>query len=285
MIGAGWLIEALVVAGGILDRADLVNTANSLSRWFPFDGERALWVTKEPDGTVTSIDTTLNHQFWFAMSCCLIPDPAPELEAELGAFFKGLNTHLRLVKGGLLAHTVKSPLLSKVGLIEAVLPLFGERGLYPTHPALQNKVTRKLASLQTLHHEKETGYVVFNLLGMARILESKYGVQLDRAILETSFARLFDADFQAGFGENKWSFAYNPPGFEFPRLCEILGDDKGLFGLGRRLYARQLEKTYDPDSKSFTKGNDDPATMTARLYALALCSKETLDLIAPEVAS
>lgn len=281
-ISAGWLIEALALSGQILERDDLIDMARALSRWFAFDKNAAPWCVREPDGNLTAIDTTLNHQFWFAMACCLIPDPDPALEEELRAFLRGLNTHLRHVDDDLLAHAVRSPALSKAGFVERLLPFFSEHGSYPSTPALQNKVTRKLSRIQTLYHERETGYLVFNMLGLARILETKYSDLLDRSIVEWSFARLPDSEFRARFDDSKWSFPYDPPGFEYPRLCETLGETTDLRTLGRDLYTLQLRKCYDAESHSLMNGNADPATMTARLYTLSLCSKETLDQISPE---
>lgn len=279
VIGAAWLIEGLTIGATCLQRADLSKAAAALGRYFPFDTTQNLWVVREPDGSLTQIDTTLNHQIWFAMACSLQAEIPPELKNELQLFIQGLRRHLRHTDKNLIAHTVKSPFLSKAWLIEAASPIFSKNGPYPQTGLFQNKFTRKLSAIHTLHNQKETGYLAFTLLALARISTSPVGKSLDSNFCIKSYAKLKEIAGERSFDENIWSFPYNPPGFEFPHLAEQLGDKKDICTIGRHLYQRQLEKTYDKQKRSFTKGNSDPATMTARLYTLALCRAETLDLL------
>ena len=279
VIGAGWLAEGLLIAGRHLARDDLTQAARKLVRYFPFDEATMLWVRKEPDGTITGIDTTLNHQIWFAMACSMVPDPAPDLSDELDKFCEGLRYHLRHVNNHLIGHMVRSGPLSRASLVETASHFFTEDGPYPTAPIWQNKVSRRLREIHTMNKQKETGYLVFTLHALARLLQSPWGDKIDQDFCMASYNRLLEPDFRSDFVENKWSFAYNPPGFEFPYLAERLDRQDDITSLGRAFYRLQLEKTFDAREGTFTRGNEDPATMTARLYTLSLCSKETLDLI------
>jgi hypothetical protein len=279
VIGAGWLIEGLVVGGKNLGRDELNDVASRLAHYVPLDPHRALWRTREPDGTVREIDTTLNHQIWFGMACAMLPAPDGELRANIRSFVEGLHHHLRHVDGGLLVHTVRSPILSKANFVEVASRLLPNHRRFSS-PVLDNQITRKLLEIKKLHTEKETGYLAFTLHALARLISSDYGSGLDRNVCSRSYRKLLTLCHDAEFDQNQWSFPYNPPGFEFPVIAEVLGNSEDVRTVGHWLYRRQLEKTYDADTRQFTKGNPDPATLTARLYSLSLCSPTTLDLLA-----
>lgn len=282
VIGAAWIMEGLLVGAQALQRPDLGEVAAGLSSWFPFSRKQNLWVTKEPDGTVLDVDTTLNHQIWFGMACSMLPSASVN-ENNLQSFIVGLKNHLRCNQTGAISHLVKNPTLSKANIISAAVDLFDADGIISRFKYPNNKITKKLFYLNKLHKEKELGYIIFTMHGLSRLIANRSSSHLLKKFEEQSYNSMLKLISKREFEVNKWSYGYNPPGFEFPLLAETMNRQADISSYGARIYATQLEKTYDDKTKSFSKGNLDPATMTARLYSLALCNIETLQLLGKSI--
>jgi hypothetical protein len=280
VIGAAWLMEGLTVASSALGRQDLAAISKQLSLWFPFDKARKLWITREPNGATTEIDTTLNHQIWFAMACSLLPEPDPQVAENVELFLNGLPQHLKIRKNGIIGHLVKSPLLSKSNAVASVAELLGRYPTFFSKGPLSNTRTRRLVDIALMHEQKEVGYLIFTAHALTRISDTRYGKTIAPGSLRSVYDGIKLISQSLEFRDNPWSFAYNPPGFEFPYIAQILGNSGDLTITGSRLYREQLLRTYDSETKTFSLGNQDPNTMTARLYTLSLCTEQSLDALA-----
>lgn len=278
VIGAAWLIEGLYYGGTILERPELINYAIALGQWHSFDNKNKLWKTREPDGSLKGIDTTLNHQIWYAMALSLISDSSDEISHILRIFSSGLKRQLRLAsKTKLINHLVRQDGLNKEQIVIKTLPfftlidsLFGDLNLGPL---------RRMRYISTMHQEKEIGYLIFTLLGLVRYLEARGEIKEHHNFLNTTFNIAISQKYLDQLSENRWGYPYNPPGFEFPLLAEKIRSNGDTQSIARYYYEKQVIDVYHTGLKICARHNPDPATMTARMYALSLCSMETLDAL------
>ena len=70
---------------------------------------------------------------------------------------------------------------------------------------------------------------------------------------------------------NRYAYPYNGPGLELPLLAVTFGErSPGLWDAASQALKKQVALTWDSESKAFTRGSDDPLTLTARIYELGL---------------
>ena len=78
---------------------------------------------------------------------------------------------------------------------------------------------------------------------------------------------LFDLDFLEKNTNNKYSYPYNPTGFEIAYvLSQKFGNDK--LDLISKFINLQFDNHFNFETLMFSKNNEDPNTLTARLYEL-----------------
>lgn len=278
IIGAAWLIEALAQAGTSLQRPALWTLAAGLAGFFPFDPVRRLWCTREPTGAVLGIDHTLNHQVWFAMAAAQLPQPPPQLDEAVAAFVSTLGVHLGA--GRLLPHPVASDGLDHRRLAHLGGPLFDMPLLGAAIDRLRDPKLRAHARLSRMYREKQVGYLVFTLHGLARLDLAGRSLATLRPRLARAYGLLRSRRFQAKFAASRWSYPYNPPGFEFPLVARAFGAMGDLERIGATFYRHQIESSFDSATGTMARGTTDAATLTARLYSLSLASPDELDRLA-----
>lgn len=276
VIGVAWIVEGLVEAGNRLSWREPLDAAVKLCEYFPFDTGLGAWGVREHDGALRGIDSTLNHQIWYAMARAMCVPHAPHLADELRQFFGTLDRHCRLNGEQMVSHMLSFPLTTKLGLISRA-----ESMVRLIDPWIGNSLLRKapvykrLHALAKYHGDKETGYIIFTLHGLARIKAMGWDLGRVEAVSRKAFARSVQPDFMAALKQNAWSYGYNPPGFEVMEVFRQFGDDGALERAAvAEHYRIQLDMTYGSDG-AFT-GIADPETAEARLYPLALLSNEDL---------
>jgi hypothetical protein len=291
VIGCGWLLEALGIAGTILAREDALAAGRRLASFFPFDAAQALWVTRELSGRLLGVDPTINHQIWHALGISCV-SPGPGAEAALTAFLAGLGRHLRKTGDGYLCHLIKFPAWSRRSAVElAMSALDRELSSRLVRWAAPRGISEALIRKHRYLRSKEIGYLVFTLHALFRLRQAhKLSDALDRVLFDALGTTLGDG-FVAGIAANPWSYAYNPPGFDYPLIAEMLEKDvaaktrDALLERAKALFDAQCRMTFDRHRGVIGRNVPDVATSTARLYTLSLLSPTFLRALETEVPS
>ncbi len=274
VIGVAWIVEGLVEAGNKLGWSEPLDAAVKLCEYFPYDAAIGAWDVREHDGTLRGIDSTLNHQIWYAMARAMCVPHAPYLADELRQFLATLDRHCRLNGEQMVTHMLSFPLTTKLGLISRAESMVRVIDPWIGNPLLRKApIYKRLHALARYHGDKEAGYVIFTLHGLARIKAMGWDLGRVDAASRKAFARSVQPDFMAALKQNTWSYGYNPPGFEVMEVFRQFGDGSALERAAvAEHYRTQLDMTYVPDG-AFT-GIADPETAEARLYPLALLSNK-----------
>ncbi len=164
LIGQAAPIRGLVWAGSVLDRSELLETAEAVFSLHPFNEHLGLWERVEIDGTHLSLDRTLNHQLLFAASAVMLADCYDSTSDMIRVFLDGLKQNFRVRSDGLIKHFVR-PHLSNT--IRTVL-----RSPH-CYNLVVNEVMYHYYSRSGKNVEKEIGYHPVNIDGLAR-LKRKY---------------------------------------------------------------------------------------------------------------
>lgn len=243
VIGHAWAIEALVVAGQLLNKKEAFERAQQLANAFSFSSSAKAWIKTDPANCKKRVDYTLNHQIWYAAAISMLDDVSRD--TEVSAFLDTLNNGaMRIRKNGVLAHLLYTNTLKGWAL----------RGRY------------KLSELKnwcTVTH-KETGYHLYNLYPLARLKchFPEHSIFQSR-VLKTALDTAFSKDFVNALDDNKYAYPYNAPAFDYPLIANVFGYNTEIVD---KTWQRQFDKTYDAGSKSFSKNCPDPLTLNARIY-------------------
>jgi len=248
VIGQGWVIEALAIAGRMLEREDLTSHAKKVASKFSFDTKVCAWKRIDPRTGKSAIDYTLNHQLWYAAALAELDDPTHN--AHIRSFLTLLN------RGAM-----------RTGGEGRVLHLLYSKSIKGLLLRARYAITR-IRSGNSLK-AKEIGYHLYNLHPLAR-LKKGFG---DHELFQSSVVEIAveytktDAFFN-DLDSNKYSYPYNSPAFELPLVKAAFKVDIPL----ERFVDRQLEKTYwEQDGNfGFYRGCPDPMTLNARVYEALL---------------
>ncbi len=110
LIGQAAPIRGLSYAGDILDRTELLETAQEVFFLHPFDERLGLWEGVEIDGTGLSFDRTMNHQLVFAAASSNLCNMYVEVKERIAQFLNHLETNLCIQSDGIVRQYVKPPL-------------------------------------------------------------------------------------------------------------------------------------------------------------------------------
>ncbi|MDG5761554.1 agl cluster protein AglQ [Natronococcus sp. A-GB1] len=281
VMGQAWTIEALTVAAETLERDDLLEVAEDVFLSHPFNETIGLWKQVEIDGTVLGFDATFNHQLWFAAAGGLLArheTVSKEVEQQVLTFLDQLEETVSIAPPGLIYHRSlpKFGVRTAVDLAKEDTKLFvlstlewtnltGNRALDAVFNSRVAPVRRAPLSGEE-HIHKSAGYHSFNLYALALLYESYpdhsfWSTDTFEAILSYAESRAYVQRLQ----DNKFGYAYNPPGFEIPFALETFYGDQSR-EQQKIWLKRQLERTYDPATNRLSRNNPDPETLTARLY-------------------
>lgn len=282
VIGLAWLIEALVTVSGAFQSDWGYETARKLAMRPGFDWDLGFWKTCEPNGEIIGVDSTTNHQLWFAMALSMVPDKEQETIDRLNRFTECLPRHIRLTPDRLIAHQPVNTGIREIDRAARVVGVLRRRpinavvrGFSWLHPKL-----RRATRLYGYVTEKEIGYHIFSLHAFARL--KRNGVEFDNigGFLAHAVEQVFLTEYQLRLDRNGWGYPYNPPGFEVPIVLMTYAPSAPQTAATiRYYYRRQLELTFSPRTKKFDRHNPDPETLTARLYTLSLLDPHELQLM------
>lgn len=260
LIGQAWTIEALVEAGRVFDRTELIDLSEDVFLIHPFDEDTGLWCRVDTDGTVLGFDRTFNHQLWFAaMGGELAIERGGQVDEQVRRFLDQLTILLNVTKDGQVRHLLR-PSFSTWKFLRILFNGFRRELarntlLEPIRPPSNRRKLRR----------KAIGYQSFNLYGLAMLQEQypNHAVweykAIDRALEFANSDR-----FRQALTDNPYGYPYNASGIE---LAYALSEFGAIESEGVRKWLRQqFERTYDPDTNRMDRNNPDPVTLTARLY-------------------
>ena len=108
LIGQAWTIEALVEAAKILESEKYSLIAEEVFFKHSFNKECGLWNCLEIDGQILPIDSTFNHQLWFAACALLIKSKrSNEILRRIKKFIIMLPKNLTILENGMIFHQIK----------------------------------------------------------------------------------------------------------------------------------------------------------------------------------
>ena len=252
LIGQAWTIEALALGGVALEMPELVDLGETVFLLHPFDQVNGLWRRVGVDGAFLSYDLTFNHQLWFAAAGALVAQHASgEVDCRVRRFMDRLGDNMGVFRSGLVRHPLRLETTWRASL-KAML----KRGQQPR------------AIRRHLKH-KAVGYHAFNLYGLA-ILAGPYpqhGAWRSEAFRK-ALRYMHSAEFVDGLEGNRYGYGYNVSGFEAAYALHVFGNKAGRdTSSGMRTWTgRQIERSYDLESRQMSRGTEDPLTHSARLY-------------------
>lgn len=276
LVGQAWTFEALVEMDRKLGGTEGVERAEEVFLMHPFDENRGLWNRLEIDGKVLSIDSTFNHQLWFAACSAMIKGRQQELiRQRISRFLDSIDRNLTVHANGLIHHPIEHLTLEeRRERIPPVLRLRTElgawrRGQWPwTRLPTEERRVRERDRLI----KKSIGYHAFNTYAFALLKTQMPGHMFWKSRkLANTVAYLRSPDFISGLDENKFGYAYNPPGFEVPySLCHLGKEsEESLVAQAGFWINEQLRRCYSPLTGLFDRNSSDPLTVTARIYEMA----------------
>lgn len=250
LIGQAWCIEALCYAAEKLKRDDARDLALSVYRMHPFVDGKSIWRRLACDGSLLSVDSTFNHQLWFAAASAQIKDS--EVDGQISRFIDNAILHLDTYYDGVIYHA------SKLGSVIA-------RNLSSAELAKSVYDVFWRARSRKRLYSKSVGYHCFNLYAFAMLKQSfpNDAVWKSRIIHRLTQA-ISTEKFRSSLRKSEYGWPYNPPGLEAAYFLEQFTGNE----LEAEYWVHQhCSITYDINSEDLlTKLANDKVTVSARIY-------------------
>lgn len=257
LIGPAWTIEGLIAAFHGLEMEECLTVAEDLFRAHPFSDRSRLWFRVDPDGDILPEDSAFNHQLWFCMAGALLINAGAEApRPAVMSFLEYLPKHLSVSSSGRIIHGILTPKIRLKNIVKAVIrPEFRKSGRL-----------------------REVGYHAFNLYAFAVLYRMLPGLAFWQSRMFRSILDYVESsEFLGLIDHSTYGFPYNPPGFEIPFVHETFGMHVPAV-TDQEWLQRQLDHLYEPLTRSLAKNNEDPPTLTARLYECCGFSEKIFSL-------
>ena len=275
LIGQAWTFEALAEATKILEDNKYVLLAEEVFFRHPFNEECGLWYCLDIDGQILPIDSTFNHQLWFAACASLIKSKrSNEILKRIIKFVNMFPQNLTIMENGMIFHPIEW--LLKDNFMDCNLVNNGPIQKVKNYlKVLRNLILNKRTLTQKEIYAKEIyrsiGYHSFNMYAFA-ILKSQIPNniiwQSDFIVKNINF--LLSNEYNSLLENNKYAFPYNPPGFEIPYSLYMLKRMKReeFIGISKYWINKQFNKCFNKESFMMDRNTKDALTHTARIYEL-----------------
>ncbi|WP_158174564.1 hypothetical protein [Grimontia hollisae] len=252
LMGQAWAIESLLYAYEIFRDDSLYSLAEEVYLLHDFDFARSIWFRLGVDGSRLSHDETFNHQLWFCAVGSMLTK-TPEALERSDLFFENIAVNPSLYSSGVLFH-------------HSSIYKFSNEIKLGIKPFIDN-VYRVLVGLKNRKqlYSKSVGYHGFNLYayellkarhGKNEFFKSKTYMSMLNAVLKPTFSK--------ALLNSKYSYPYNPPGFEIGFALLNNGHDLSVI---KRFLEGHFEITSSPDGYNVAVSHDI-LTSEARLYEL-----------------
>lgn len=269
IMGQAWTLEALVYAAKILNGNEALDLATKVYNLIPYNKELHGWERIEINGNNIGIDSTFNHQLWYAsIGCELLNLGVSHIKGDLLHFVNHIPNHLHFYRDGVVKHNSygygrPTSIRKAVGyVVSLVKELFKPYDSMYTH---------------------SVGYHAFNVYGLYVIQNL---LSEDDLKVKSKFKKGLEVFFNKKFVEElekaRFGYAYNPPGIE--AAISLQGYDfKEKNELEKeqvKWIEMQFKKTLETKHKlAMTKGTSDPLTLNARIYELYRLNSFDLKII------
>lgn len=260
LIGQAWTIEALVEAGRVFGRTDLIDLAEDVFLLHPFDAETALWRRTDTDGELLGFDRTFNHQLWFAAAGGeLAQECNGSVADQVQQFLDNLLTLMDVTSEGRIRHLLRPSF--GVGAYLRYLTQRHRREL--TRNVILSPI-RPPSNRRDLK-QKSVGYQSFNLYGLA-LLHHNFPTHdiWDSEVIYQLFAYTDDDSFKERLRNNPYGYPYNVSGIELAFARHEFGFEEDRES--DSWLHEQFSRTYNSESGLMDRNNPDPTILTARLY-------------------
>lgn len=252
LIGQAWALESLIKCHEVFKRDDCINIAYDVIKQQPYDSENSVWKILNVDGSIRGVDTTFNHQLWYAAVINKINED--ETSKKVKKFMTEIAFNVDIYRNGIIFHA------SKLG----------------NYPNDENKVLKfikksnkniKIVRKKLYHHS--VGYHSFNLYAYA-MLKTTY--QNEPFWKSKKWNKMMQVtkkkEYIESLDQSLYSWNYNPPGLEMAYVSESFEnkDENVVSWFKRHIYK----------SKIISKTNIDTNTLNARLYEVMRLQKEYL---------
>lgn len=263
VIGPAWVIEALALAGRLLQHDGARARARALADDQSFDSRAALWRRRDPNGGPSGVDRTLNHQVAFAAA---LQGASEEEDPRVRLFLDHLaGGGLRVEDDGLLIHHVPRR-------DEVEHRALGGRERFLRAAANSQHVARLRQRSLDDHRARDIGYHLYALFCLARLCQLSPSHPLWAS---DEMARALSLPSRDGWleslAENPYAYPYNGPGLELPLIAAVFSiQNPALAELSSRAVERQMALTWDGATRGFNRGSVDALTLMARSFELGL---------------
>lgn len=259
VIGQAWVIEGLLGCYDVLHDEQLLNRAISIFLSQELVEETGLWKINCSDGHSTGYDYVYNHNLWFAAAGSQILERKnnPDIRNKVEIFLDHSKNTYGVQPSGCLYHLINS----NVNLIG--------NAKFEIKKILSDFNFGNFKNMNYL----EKGYHLFDLYGFA-LLKKRFPehLELNSKKLEKAITYGLNEKFLFGLGTtetklNTYSYPYNSPAFEYPYVSSILGsgcDEE----IAKKMLDIQFTVLFDQNRMLFANRNEDPETLTARVYEL-----------------
>ncbi|EKO3701886.1 hypothetical protein P0F11_003044 [Vibrio metschnikovii] len=250
LMGQAWAIEALIYAYRTFEDEALYNLAEKVFLCHDFDKKRYIWYRTNVDGSKLSHDETFNHQLWFCAVGSLLTK-SPEVLNQCDAFFEKIAINPGVYRSGVIFHNTS---IYK-----------WDNEIRCGFKSIIDNIYRNLVNLKNRRamYSKSVGYHGFNLYAFELLKERYHSHNFFKgkkfkSMLEVTLSDSFIEDLNT----SKYSYGYNPPGFEigFSLLSNGYGN-----GVAQDYLIRHFDITKD-DVHYNSAVSQDVETSEARLY-------------------
>ena len=290
LIGQAWVFEALAFASSVSGDEKYSEIVEDVFFQHKFNDDLGLWNRLEIDGTILSIDSTFNHQLWFAACVSLFyTSRREEVRERIFRFMDCLPKNLSVLDNGLIYHPIERQLYQTgsgrsknfrlIKFIKTSLSFL--RAMDGTTKNSNQMYREKMIN-------KSIGYHQFNMYAFAMLKETLPDHSFWQSLeFDKSVDYLLSAEYKKGLSENKYGFSYNPPGFEVPYALSVFSDmtEDELIEISSWYVNEQFKRCYNTETSMMEKNTEDPLTHTARIYEVTRLPVSILKRIEVDIQS
>ena len=265
VIGQAWVMEALIHASQSMARPELLDLAHQLCVMHPWNSRAAAWGVRELSGETGRLDTTINHQLWFASISSMFGDD--EVNRRVETFLSTHVFNLQTYRDGVIYHLG--------GQFPGTDSSKYFRRIAPIVDVVRHAARR---SLKRKYRSKSSAYHAFNLLALLKLSSTLPDLGYWNSTKFKSLLRpLSSPTFPLEISKSPFGFGYNLAGFE----SAIVASKFGLSEATVKNWQKAQEAVTPLSGKNFGLTTSDRWTSLARLYEISYLDLNATDSSCP----
>lgn len=253
LVGQAWVLEALIIAGDIVEDCESIELAQEVYHLHPFNFKWECWEEIDYKGENTFINKIFNQQLWFAAIGSELKKRnllSYSSEKELKYFFEKMNSKWKVTQKGLIVHN--SP------------GLFGDKN------DRYAKFKRHIKNLKNYNDEynlKSIGYHSFNTYALSIIAEANWeSVEENIEKVNKTIDFISTKEYKQKIVNNPFGYGYNHSGIENAYTLSVFRPD--LKSLQQDWLDQQAKLTINKNDGMLTNNTLDKKTSAARISEL-----------------